>query len=86
MSKGSFMAARNRTMLKAPTMPKDSTTLEVTAKITRVVIMVRPTSVTPKLEEYGKGLFVDEEDKQPQPKGQHQREPHVQQGYAAHIL
>jgi hypothetical protein len=52
MSKGSFMAARNRTMLKAPTMPKDSTTLEVTAKITRVVIMVRPTSVTPKLEEY----------------------------------
>ena len=52
MSKGSFMAARNRTMLKAPTMPKDSTTLDVTARIKRAVIMQRAIKVTPKLAEY----------------------------------
>ena len=33
-------------------MPRDSTTLLVTARMTRVVIMVRATRVTPKLEEY----------------------------------
>ena len=33
-------------------MPRDSTTLEVTARITSVVIIVRATRVTPKLEEY----------------------------------
>ena len=52
MSRGSFMAARNLTMDSAPTMPRDSTTLEVTASITRVVIMVMATRETPKLEEY----------------------------------
>ena len=52
ISKGSLMAVRKRTMDKAPTMPSDSTTLEVTAKITTVVIIVRATKVTPKLEEY----------------------------------
>ena len=39
-------------MDSAPTMPRLSTTLLVTARMTRVVIMVRATSVTPKLEEY----------------------------------
>ena len=33
-------------------MPRLSTTLLVTARITTVVIMVSATSVTPKLEEY----------------------------------
>ena len=33
-------------------MPRLSTTLEVTARITSVVIMVSATSVTPKEEEY----------------------------------
>ena len=33
-------------------MPRDSTTLLVTARITSVVIIVRAMSVTPKLEEY----------------------------------
>ena len=46
------MAVRNRTMDRAPTMPRESTTLLVTARITRVEIMVRATRVTPKLEEY----------------------------------
>ena len=35
------MAVRKRTIDSAPTMPRDSTTLLVTAKITTVVIMVR---------------------------------------------
>ena len=52
MSRGSLMAVRKRTMDRAPTMPRESTTLEVTARITKVEIMVRPTNVTPKLEEY----------------------------------
>ena len=52
ISKGSLMAARKRTMDRAPTMPRDRTTLEVTARITSVVTMVRPTRVMPKPEEY----------------------------------
>ena len=39
-------------MDSAPTMPRDSTTLLVTARITMVVIIVRATRVTPKLEDY----------------------------------
>lgn len=39
-------------MGKVPTMPSESTTFEVTAKITRVVILVTATKVTPKPEEY----------------------------------
>jgi hypothetical protein len=39
-------------MDRAPTIPRESTTLEVTARMTRVVIMVRAISVTPKPEEY----------------------------------
>ena len=58
MSSGSLMAVRNRTMERAPTMPRDSTTLDVTARITSVVIMVRATSVTPKLEEYMAPAYV----------------------------
>ena len=52
MSRGSLIAVRKRTIDNAPTIPSDSTTLDVTARITSVVIMVRATSVTPKLEEY----------------------------------
>ena len=48
----SFTAVRKRTMDRAPTMPRDSTTLEVTAMITTVVIMVSAMRVVPKLEEY----------------------------------
>lgn len=47
-----WLAVRKRTMDKAPTMPRLSTTLEVTARITSVVIIVRATSVTPKELEY----------------------------------
>ncbi len=52
MSIGSLMAVRKRTMDSAPTMPSDSTTLEVTARMTSVVIIVSAISVTPKPEEY----------------------------------
>ena len=52
MSKGSLMAVRKRTMDRAPTIPRDRTTLLVTARITTVVIMVRATRVTPKEDEY----------------------------------
>ena len=58
MSRGSLMAVRNRTMDRAPTMPRLSTMLLVTARITRVVIIVRAMRVTPKLEEYMTPLKV----------------------------
>ena len=52
MSRGSLIAVRKRTMDSAPTMPRERMTLEVTARITTVVIIVSVTSVTAKLEEY----------------------------------
>ena len=51
-SSGSLMAVRNRTMDSAPTMPSDSTTFDVTARMTSVVIIVSASSVTPKPLEY----------------------------------
>ena len=54
ISRGSLIAVRKRTIDKAPTIPSDRTTLEVTAKITTVVIMVSAIRVVPKLEEYRK--------------------------------
>ena len=52
ISSGSLMAVRKRTIERAPTMPRDRTTLEVTARITIEVIMVSAISVVPKPEEY----------------------------------
>ena len=52
MSSGSLIAVLNRTMDSAPTMPRERTTLEVTARMTRVVMRVSATRVTPKLAEY----------------------------------
>ena len=52
ISTGSLIAARKRTMDKAPTIPRESTTLEVTAIITSVVTIVIPTSVSARPEEY----------------------------------
>ena len=52
ISSGSFIAARKRTIESAPTIPRERTTFDVTAKITTVVIIVRAISVVPKLEEY----------------------------------
>ena len=52
MSMGSLMAVRNRTMDRAPTMPRERTMLLVTARMSRVVIRVRAMRVTPKLGEY----------------------------------
>ena len=52
ISRGSLIAVRKRTMDSAPTMPRLSTTLLVTARITSVVIIVSAIRVTPKLEEY----------------------------------
>ena len=49
---GSLIAVRNRTMDRAPTMPRDSTMLLTTVIISRVVISDRAISVTPKLAEY----------------------------------
>ena len=45
-SSGSLMAVRKRTMDSAPTMPSDSTTFDVTARMTSVVIIVSASSVT----------------------------------------
>ncbi|MFQ9799169.1 MAG: hypothetical protein ACLR23_09815 [Clostridia bacterium] len=52
MSSGSLIAVRKRTMDNAPTMPRDNTTLEVTARMTTVADHRKRHSVTPKLEEY----------------------------------
>ena len=52
ISSGSLIAVLKRTMDNAPTIPRERTTLLVTARITSVVIIVRATSVTPKVEEY----------------------------------
>ena len=52
ISRGSLIAVLKRTIDSAPTMPSDRTTLDVTARITSVVIIVSETSVTPKLDEY----------------------------------
>ena len=52
ISTGSLIAVRKRTMDKAPTMPRDRTTLDVTAMITSVVTRESPTSVNAKLSEY----------------------------------
>ena len=52
ISSGSLIAVRKRTMERAPTIPSDRTALLVTARMTTVVIIVRATSVTPKLAEY----------------------------------
>ena len=43
------MAVRKRTMDRAPTMPRDRTTLDVTASITIVVIMAMATRDPPKV-------------------------------------
>ena len=51
MSMGSFTGVRKRTMDRAPTMPSESKTLLDTARITRVVMSVRATSVASKLVE-----------------------------------
>ena len=58
MSRGSLMAVRKRTMESAPTIPSESTTLEVTARITVVVIIESAMSVTPKDEEYITPVYV----------------------------
>ena len=47
MSSGSLIAVRKRTMESAPTMPSESTTLLVTARMTSVVIIVSAISATP---------------------------------------
>ncbi|MPN50771.1 hypothetical protein SDC9_198404 [bioreactor metagenome] len=52
ISVGSFIAARKRTIDSAPTMPRDSTLLDVTARITSVVTSDSPTSVSAKPVEY----------------------------------
>ena len=52
MSSGSLTGVRKRTMDRAPTMPRDRSTLLETARITRVVTSVRATRVAPKLAEY----------------------------------
>ena len=46
---GSFIAVRKRTIESAPTIPSESTTLLVTARITTVVMSVSATRVVPKM-------------------------------------
>ena len=52
MSIGSLMAVRKRTIDSAPTMPRERMTLEVTARMMRVVTRVMATSDAPKEAEY----------------------------------
>ena len=52
ISIGSLMAVLKRTMDSAPTMPNDSTTLDVTAIMTRVATKVSPIKVSANPVEY----------------------------------
>ena len=52
ISMGSFMAVLNLTIDSAPTIPKDNTTFDVTAKMTRVVIIDIERSDIPNAAEY----------------------------------
>ena len=52
MSIGSLTAVRKRTIESAPTMPSESTTLLVTASITKVVTSATAMSDVPKFAEY----------------------------------
>ena len=52
------MAVRNRTIDRAPTIPRESTTLLTTAIIKRVVIRTSAMRVIPKLAEYITPLYV----------------------------
>ena len=50
-SSGSLTAVRKRTIDSAPTMPSESTTLDVTARMTKALIIVSATSEMPKASE-----------------------------------
>ena len=52
ISIGSFIAVRKRTIERAPTIPSDSTTFDVTAIITRLVTSASPTRVIANPVEY----------------------------------
>lgn len=52
MSSGSLIAVLNLTIESAPTIPSERTTFEVTARITKVDIIVSAARVTPKLDKY----------------------------------
>ena len=52
ISIGSLIAARNRTIESAPTIPRESTTLDVTAMMISVVTRASPTSVSENPLEY----------------------------------
>ena len=52
ISRGSLIAVRKRTIERAPTIPRERTTLEVTARITCEVIIITAIRVTTKEEEY----------------------------------
>ena len=58
MSSGSLMALRNRTMERAPTIPSDRMTLDVTARMMSVVMRVSAISDMPKVSEYMTPLNV----------------------------
>lgn len=47
-----MIAVLNLTIESAPTISSEKTTFEVTARITKVDIIVSATRVTPKLDEY----------------------------------
>ena len=51
ISTGSLIAVRKRTIERAPTIPRDNTTFDVTAIITSVVTSERPTRVNAKPSE-----------------------------------
>lgn len=88
ISTGSLMAARKRTMERAPTMPKDMTTLEVTAMTTKVVTRVSPTGLKEKPVEYITPVkfFVNHKNKQPHYQGNRHANQYVNNGKLGNVL
>ena len=58
ISIGSLIAERNRTIDSAPTMPRESSALEVTVRIAMVVIIVMAIRLPPKLLDSITPLYV----------------------------
>ena len=89
ISIGSLIAVRKRTIDRAPTIPRESTTLLVTARIRSVVIRVRGDERGPesgRVHQPAVALFIDVKYKQSKGKRQDEGNRHIQHRDRIYIL
>lgn len=84
ISLGSLMAVWKRMIDRAPTMPRLNTILEVTARITSVVTIVRPIRVTPKDAQHSSAYR--RKDVKSHSKGARHRQHHVKDRNDCHVF